>query len=446
MTKKIILASRSKQRKNILKLLGIPFTVKSSKVKEISKIQTSVSALVKKNALLKARDIASKEKSGLVIGADTVVYGQGKLILKPKNLKEARRILKRLFSRSHYVYTGIAVIDVQTKKEITAVEKTKVDMTPLSDKEIRAYHRRVPPMDKAGGFDIEGLGSVFIHRIEGDYTNVIGLPLAKLYQILKKFGVTILMCLMMVGCTSEYNLATKEKEYYMHSTSREVDIGRKLHRKIIEKYDVFEGVEENDQVRKILDDLTPHLDRDDVIYEITILDKEHINAFAIPGGFVYLFKGILDHAKNEDELASVIAHELAHITTRHGVKRLQASYGATLLQIAAMEAGGNVAYGVSAGLTSLFMEHSKQDEFEADELGVKYMQAAGYDPLASISFMETMKREYDKEGPKEFSYWRTHPHIPERMANASRSIKGELEFRDYIRLIDQDEFNPERGW
>ena len=446
MQKKLILASGSKQRKNLLKLLGLPFVVKKSDAEEIDAIQTTVQSLVKKNALLKARKIAEQESSGLIIGADTVVYGYGKLILKPKDLKEARRILKRLFAKPHYVYTGLVVIDAKTKKEVTAVEKTKVFMTSLSDKEIRSYHKKVPPLDKAGGFDIEGLGNVFIHRIEGDYSNVIGLPMAKLYQMLKQFGVSLCLCFCMMGCTSEYNLATQKKEYYMHSTAREVEMGQKIHRKIMEKFDIYENVEEQERARAILDRIVPHLDRDDVIYDVAIIDEEHINAFAIPGGYIYLFRGILDHAENDDQVASVIAHELAHITARHGVKRLQASYGAMLLQVAALEAGRGMSQGVNFSLTSLFTEHSKQDEFEADNLGIKYMKAAGYDPNEAIVFLETMKHEYDKRGPQPYSYWRTHPHIPERIGNASRMVKGELEFRDYIRLIDQDEFNPERGW
>ena len=190
---KITLASASPQRKKLLKVLNVPFTVRPSGVAEMSKIQTTVSALVKHNALIKAEDIASKVKTGIVIGSDTVVYlGGKKLILKPRSVKEAKRNLKLLFHRPQWVYSGVAVIDAATGKREVVYEKTRLHMTHLTDKEIDAYYKLVDPMGKAGGFDIEGWGSIFIRRIEGCYTNVIGLPMATLAGILKKFGVNIL--------------------------------------------------------------------------------------------------------------------------------------------------------------------------------------------------------------------------------------------------------------
>ena len=190
---KLILASGSLQRKKLLKDLGVKFFVKSSRVREVKNIRTTCSELVKHNAVLKAKDVARKIKKGIVIGADTLVYGGNKQIVgKPRNLKEAKKILQVLFSKPHWVYTGVAVIDSETQKSIVDYEKTKVFMISLSDEEIDRYHRKVSPLDKAGGFDIEGGGSVFIHRIEGCYTNVIGLPIAKLATMLKKLGVSIL--------------------------------------------------------------------------------------------------------------------------------------------------------------------------------------------------------------------------------------------------------------
>ena len=193
MIKKIILASGSPQRKKLLKLLGIKFFLKPSRVKEIRRIKTTCASLVKQNAFLKAQDIASQIKSGIVIGADTVVtIGQKHIIGKPRNFKDAKRILKVLFSRPHWVYTGVVVIDVRTQRCFIDYEKTKIFMTPLSDQEIHRYYKKINPFDKAGGFDIEGWGGVFIHRIEGCYSNVIGLPLAKLSAMLKKVDISIL--------------------------------------------------------------------------------------------------------------------------------------------------------------------------------------------------------------------------------------------------------------
>ena len=187
---KIILASASPQRRKLMAILGLPFSVRPSRAKEISRLNAGCAALVKANALLKAQDIASRLKSGLVIGADTVVLShRRRLILKPKDLKQAKANLKELMAKPHWVYSGVAAVDAATGKTIVGHEKTKVFMDHLSDVEIDRYHRLVPPLDKAGGFDIEGRGALFIPRIEGCYFNVVGLPLAKLVKMLKEFGV-----------------------------------------------------------------------------------------------------------------------------------------------------------------------------------------------------------------------------------------------------------------
>lgn len=191
--RRIVLASASPQRRNLMKILGLPFAIVPSRAQESSSMARGVAHLVKHNALLKANDVASREKDALVIGCDTVVLSSKKrLILKPKDLKEAKRNLKELMAKPHWVYSGLAVIDTKTGKHIVAVEKTKLWMNPLSDAAIDQYHALVSPLDKAGGFDIEGKGALFIPRIEGCYFNVVGLPLASLGKILGKFGIKVL--------------------------------------------------------------------------------------------------------------------------------------------------------------------------------------------------------------------------------------------------------------
>jgi septum formation protein len=186
----IILASGSPQRRKLLKMAGVPFIVKKSGVEEIQCIKTTCASLVMENALLKARDVASKVRKGLVIGADTVVHGGGKsLIGKPKDLADARRILRVMAAKPHWVYTGVVIIDAETGKTMVDYEKTKVFMHKLTRREMDRYHAHITPLDKAGGFDIEGRGGTFINRIEGCYTNVIGLPMVKLRMMLKEFGI-----------------------------------------------------------------------------------------------------------------------------------------------------------------------------------------------------------------------------------------------------------------
>ena len=189
--RKLILASRSKARRKLLNDVGLKFTVRSSDVREKRIIKTDCGDLVMENALTKALDIAGRTKTGVVIAADTVVLVGKKIIGKPKSIKEALRTLKLLSRKPQWVYTGIAVIDIDNDKRYTAFDRTKVYMYRLTDREIKNYFKRVSPKDLAGSFDIQGFGSVFIDRIEGCFYNVVGLPMAKLSKILKKTGVFI---------------------------------------------------------------------------------------------------------------------------------------------------------------------------------------------------------------------------------------------------------------
>ncbi|TAN61385.1 septum formation protein Maf [bacterium] len=187
----IILASQSKARQELLRQIGLKFKVAESNVKEISKLSGTCADLVVKNALSKAQDVAGRLKGGVVVGADTVVWAGNKIIGKPKNMKDAIETLKLLSKKPQWVYTGIAVVDIDNAKAFVDYEKTKIYMYHLTDRQIRNYFKRVSPLDKSGSFDIQGLGSVFIDRIEGCFYNVVGLPLAKLARLLNKAGVDV---------------------------------------------------------------------------------------------------------------------------------------------------------------------------------------------------------------------------------------------------------------
>jgi septum formation protein len=190
--KQLILASKSPRRAALLRAIGLKFKVAKSNFREKDSGFKSHAALVEYNALMKAKEVAKRFKSGVVIGADTMVFCKDELIGKPKNFKDALRILKKLSQNPHWVYTGIAVIDIKKKRTYREFEKTKSVMRKLTDKEIKGYLRRVHSLDKAGACNIEDLGGVLVKRIEGDFYNVVGLPLAKLAGLLKKVGIQVL--------------------------------------------------------------------------------------------------------------------------------------------------------------------------------------------------------------------------------------------------------------
>lgn len=189
--RKLILASRSKARRKLLHDVGLKFTVSTSSIREKRHIKTDCGGLVMENAMAKAIDVAGRFSSGIVIAADTVVLVGKRIIGKPKSIKDAFRTLRLLSRKPQWVYTGIAVIDIDKNKRYSSFDRTKVYMYHLTEREIKNYFKRVSPLDKAGSFDIQGFGSVFIDRIEGCFYNVVGLPMAKLAKILKKTGIDI---------------------------------------------------------------------------------------------------------------------------------------------------------------------------------------------------------------------------------------------------------------
>ncbi len=441
--RKIVLASASPHRQKLLKLLKISFTVKPSRVKELTRITTTCADLVKKNALLKAKDIAKKTKNGIVIGADTLVYLGGKEIVgKPKNLKQAKRLLKILSHRCSWVYTGLAVIDPQSQKTLVSYEKTKLWMYPMSDREIDRYYQFISPTDKAGGFDVQGKGSLLIRRMEGCYFNVVGLPVAKLAQMLKKFGISILMLFFMIasnGCVTEYNLATQQEETLLIGTEKEVKLGEATAEAFEKEAKLVQDIDVNERVSNILDEIVEVCDRKELVYKIKVVDEDLVNAVSLPGGYIYIYKGLIDKVKSDDELACVIAHEVGHITAKHAVKKLQSLYGYTFLKVLSVQTtNADFSRGVDLAFGSVFLAYSREDEFLADKLGIKYARKAGYNPEGMAGFLKKLGELQEKESPKQFNYWRTHPYISQRISAANQEVTGSLEFKDYLNLIGED--------
>lgn len=240
------------------------------------------------------------------------------------------------------------------------------------------------------------------------------------------------------GCATEYNLATKKQETLIYGTEKEVKIGDTVAPKIEAQYDIMTDVDVNERVNRILQRIVAVCDRKELVYFVKVIDDDPINAVSLPGGYVYIFRGLLEEVDNDDELAGVIAHEVGHITARHGIKRMQNAYAALALQIASTQTNARVASGVNLAVNSLFLEYSQKDEFEADRLSVKYVKKAGYDPNAMVAFLKKLKAEGEKAPLRKFSYWRTHPYITQRIAVVNQEITGKLEFKDYLNLMGND--------
>lgn len=188
MKQKIILASGSPRRAELLKQIGIEHEVISPKVAEDFDEYMLPHEIVMTLALRKAQAVINKikEDDAIIIAADTVVVYRGEVIGKPGSVKAARELMREFSGREHEVLTGVAVIRKGDEKTVVDYESTMVEFRKLTDKEIDEYGKKNECRDKAGGYAAQGIAAKFITRIEGEYTNVVGLPLGRLTEILNE--------------------------------------------------------------------------------------------------------------------------------------------------------------------------------------------------------------------------------------------------------------------
>lgn len=187
---KIILASGSPRRKELLRQIGVTFEVVKAEGEEI--ITSSVpTEAVQELSMQKAREVADKCDGTVIIGADTVVAADGQILGKPKSREDAVHMLGMLQGRDHEVITGVTVILKNSGKVLNFAEVTKVHVFPMTRTQIENYADSGEPMDKAGAYGIQGLFAVYVSGIEGDYNNVVGLPIGRLYQEVLSAGVDL---------------------------------------------------------------------------------------------------------------------------------------------------------------------------------------------------------------------------------------------------------------
>ena len=179
----IILASASPRRSELMTLAGFRFDVICADIDEIVPEKALPQEVVMSLALQKAQAVAKDHRKSAVVGSDTVVALDGKILGKPRSEKEAVEMLRSLSGRIHKVYTGVAIICGE--KVTSFFEETEVEFYTLTDQEILDYVATGEPMDKAGAYGIQGRGAVLVKRINGDYFNVMGLPISKVYRELK---------------------------------------------------------------------------------------------------------------------------------------------------------------------------------------------------------------------------------------------------------------------
>lgn len=189
MNRKIILASRSPRRRQLLEQIGLKFEVRESEYEENMSAMDNPYELSKFLALKKCEDVARHYEDAIIIAADTFVFFEGKFIGKPKNNDEVVKMMRSFSGVKHEVVSGLAIIDKLNNKVVSDYGVCKIKFSDLDDQEIINYAEKTQPFDKAGGYALQEEAGAFLESVEGDYYSVVGLPLNKVYLVLKEFGV-----------------------------------------------------------------------------------------------------------------------------------------------------------------------------------------------------------------------------------------------------------------
>lgn len=187
---KLILASNSKWRKNLINMAGFECEAIPSNILENIDFN-SPEEYVMELSKRKATEVTSKLTEGIVISADTIGYMNNEKFEKPKSREEAFKNIKKLSGKINYAVTGVTIIDIEKNKKVTFAEKTEVYFKEMSDEEVNWYIDNEKSVYDCAGYSIETCGSLFISKVDGSYTNIVGLPISRIYEEIKKFGYSI---------------------------------------------------------------------------------------------------------------------------------------------------------------------------------------------------------------------------------------------------------------
>ncbi|MBN1406007.1 MAG: M48 family metalloprotease [Candidatus Omnitrophica bacterium] len=204
-------------------------------------------------------------------------------------------------------------------------------------------------------------------------------------------------------------------------------------KKIEDKIGLDDNVTLQERVDAIGQKIAGACDRKDIIYTFKVLKDKDINAFALPDGYIYVYRGLVDKTKKDDEIAAVLAHEVAHIAAGHHKERLHRAILANIFSMVAISGASTNAdrVNINTAIGELTLSYSREEEIEADMLSAVYLKRAGYDPQAVISMIQILVKS-EMSGPiKPYRRWRTHPYLSDRIRAARKEISGNIEFMDY---------------
>lgn len=243
-----------------------------------------------------------------------------------------------------------------------------------------------------------------------------------------------------IGCLGAWTLhALGDPVFPVISEEQEVAAGRRIARQVERRFKSVKDPAMQDRVDTIGKRLAVVSDRPGLLFRFEVLDEEGFNAFTLPGGYVYIFRSLVERLTADDQVAAILAHEIGHVAAFHFQRRLQQGLGLTILQALVGQSRSTPAtkQRIFAGLNELMLSFSREDELEADRLGVKYMRSAGYRPEAAIEVIELLKAHIFTEEPIRRLSMRSHPYLDERLRTIREVLTGSISFEDYINTPPQ---------
>ena len=249
----------------------------------------------------------------------------------------------------------------------------------------------------------------------------------------------------LIGSVLTINPATDEKEIIFISAAKERNMGRRIDEKVREHFNLPVDPLVQKRIQEIGERIAAGADRDEIIYRFTVLDHEKddfYNAFAAPGGYIYIFTDLIDALETDEKIAAVLAHEIAHVEAKHSIKRLQGNIGATILMILGSQVSkdGRSTEEANMAIAQLMAAYSRHDETQADELSVKDLKRAEFNPEGAVDSLKSLKKLRKKALRMKNTFYRSHPYLSERIADLKKYIKGYTDFDSYINLVtDKDE-------
>jgi predicted Zn-dependent protease len=240
-------------------------------------------------------------------------------------------------------------------------------------------------------------------------------------------GLVGVVCVALVlSCT--VNTATGQRQLTLMSEAQEIQMGQQSHESVIASFGLYPDDELQNYIQRLGAELAATSERPDLPWSFAVVDDPLVNAFALPGGYIYVTRGILAHFNSEAELASVLGHEIGHVTARHSVEQMSQQQLAGLgigIAAAVSEELGQYAAMASQGLQLLFLKFSRDDERQSDDLGLRYMTRAGYDPNEMPPVFHTLDRVSAAQGGGRIPVWAsTHPNPDNRASRIERQIEG----------------------